>query len=201
MIIRYWNENYRPSDIDILKYVAKKDRNHDFAHDPMVPASAVRSSYNRPEVAPSPNEGLPMQPMAQLGRRMTDMSGADVHGASRGFAFDEDPYPRRSTGSRPASLMEQKTRPRRNSIKIGPVKLPLPGVISPSRRLKKRPATASTVDERPELHMERPSTPLRQSQGPPQEPDSPTAGRVSSANSQPTSEGGGAPLMFPVSER
>lgn len=154
--MRYWNELYRATDVDILAYIAKRDPHHDFAHDPMFPAARERRKY----MAGSnhPDEGLPMQTLAQQGRRMTDRSGRLVPVSSRGFAFDEDPYPRRST-SRPGSLVspdETKGRKRSHSIKLGPVNLPVPHIRSPNTlRKKKHSNTISTLPEQPETETPR----------------------------------------------
>lgn len=154
--MRYWNSLYRATDIDILAYISKVDPDHDFANDPMLPAARERQKYLPPhdEYPPTGHNGMPMQTLAQQGRRMTDMSTGLVPVSSRGFAFDEDPYPRRSTGSRPTSLAGLDAAPRRkrsHSIKLGPVQLTMPSMRSPSTlRRKKHSNTISTLPEQTE---------------------------------------------------
>lgn len=150
--MRYWNELYRATDIDILAYIAKVDPNHDFANDPMLPASRERQKYVAPgDYPPQDHHNVPMQSLAQQGRRMTDTSGRLVPVSSRGFAFDEDPYPRRSASSRPSSLAgldAPANRKRSHSIKLGPVNLTMPTMRSPSTlRRKKHSNTITTLPE------------------------------------------------------
>lgn len=88
--MRYWNELYRASDVDILKYVAKKDKNHDFKHDPMIPtgrSSAPNVPHGGQHGIVDPKEGLPMQSFAKEGGRVTDMSTGLAPVSSRGFNF------------------------------------------------------------------------------------------------------------------
>ena len=84
--MRFWNENYRANDIDILKYVSKKNQNYDFAHDRLIPGIRQQQKYETPGT--QPRDGLPMRPLVgQQGRRMTDMSNPLAPVSSRGFAF------------------------------------------------------------------------------------------------------------------
>ena len=88
--MRYWNENYRSSDVDILKYIHKQNPDHDFANDPAIPTGARRTPYPSKSAkagSADPDEGLAMQTLAQQGRRMTDAEGNLVPVSSRGFAF------------------------------------------------------------------------------------------------------------------
>jgi phospholipid-translocating ATPase len=148
--MRYWNELYRATDIDILAYIAKYDPNHDFINDPMFPAARERTKYVAPGEANGDHE-MQMQTLAQQGRRMTDMSGRLEPVSSRGFNFDQDPYPRRSQSSRPSSLAgldAPANRKRSHSIKIGPVQLTMPTMKSPGTlRRKKHSNTISTLPE------------------------------------------------------
>jgi len=91
--------------------------------------------------------------------------------SSRGFNFDEDPYPRRN--SRPGSAMSgpppaSENRKRSHSIKFGPVTLPVPNLgRSPGGSLrrnasKKRSGTQGSLAE---AH-EPPESPLRNRSAP-----------------------------------
>ena len=159
--MRYWNENYRANDIDILKYIHKQDSHHDFLHDPMIPAMQQKKKYaDKPVSHPQAEVEDPDRPpmLAQRGRQMTDASGAMVPMSGRGFAFDEDPHPRPSTSSRPASLSNvdgiNSRRRRARSIRLGPVTLDLPSLHSPGtlRRTprKGRAGTIGTLSEQGE---------------------------------------------------
>ena len=172
-LTRYNKDWYNQADDTILKAVHRRDPNHDFVNDPMIPAVKLRQAY-RPIASEDGEEGLPMQTLAQQGRRMTDATGNLVPVSSRGFAFvsrpsllclrfradlsalskDEDPYPRRST-SRPGSFVGsgKGVRPRSRSVKLGPVTVPVPSMLSPGslrKKQKQRTGTVSTLAEQPE---------------------------------------------------
>lgn len=87
-LTRYNKDWYNQADDTILKAVHRRDPNHDFVNDPMIPAVKQRQAY-RPSnaVGADADEGLPMQTLAQQGRRMTDVDGNLVPVSSRGFAF------------------------------------------------------------------------------------------------------------------
>lgn len=53
----------------------------------MIPAVKQRQAYKPKTSADGTDEGLPMQTLAQQGRRMTDTDGNLVPVSSRGFAF------------------------------------------------------------------------------------------------------------------
>jgi len=171
--MRYWNENYRPTDVDVLKYISKHDPNHDFANDPMIPGSREFAKRHGGPIAPhalnanGTKGDVPMKTLGQQGRRWTDMSNPLGQVSSRGFAFDEDPYPRRSTGSRPGSVLGQQAAPNRkrsHSIKLGPVNLTVPTMRSPStlrRKAKPRSGTVNTLQEQVEPAEQGSPTPAR----------------------------------------
>jgi phospholipid-translocating ATPase len=91
--MRYWNENYRPTDVDVLKYISKHDPNHDFTNDPMIPGSREFAKRHGGPVAPhalnaqGAKGDVPMGRLGQQGRTWTDMSNPLGHVSSRGFAF------------------------------------------------------------------------------------------------------------------
>ncbi|PWN29959.1 phospholipid-translocating P-type ATPase [Jaminaea rosea] len=45
VIFRFVQESYYPNDIDILRYVDKRDPNHDYVHDPNMPTMRSRAKY------------------------------------------------------------------------------------------------------------------------------------------------------------
>ena len=115
-LTRYDKDWYNQADDTILKAVHRRDPNHDFVNDPMIPSVKQRQAYR----ASDADEGLPMQTMAQQGRRMTDATGNLVPVSSRGFAFVGYPSAcparlkltfRPSAGRRPISkTLDQQTR-------------------------------------------------------------------------------------------
>ena len=148
LIWRYCQENYFPTDIEILNIVDKKDPNHDWRHDPYLPQPVAPFDPKNPN--PAGHDYPPNQAPAftrpsgeygrqsfQLGRITTEQSmthdmatGESRHGAGRGYGFDEAPAAPASlarytsrTSQNSANARAQQARPRKGSVRVAGLEL------------------------------------------------------------------------------
>lgn len=147
-LYRAIKEAYFPDDVDILRAMEKRDPQHDWAHDPMMPHQPDGAHFE--PLAPTPDSAsasspmiarrtvsrtssrrpLPQRDSYQLGRARThqslthDMStGLARVGTGSGYAFDEGVGLNLERYTSRGSQASRQNRPRKGSVRLGKVEL------------------------------------------------------------------------------